>query len=114
MPLSRSTYDDMVATSLLNHVRNEFSGNRRSALIFFVLTCVREERNDRCDALSARNFAGMDHDAELHESCVHCTTASVDDIDIVLSHRFGDPDVRFADTTLSDFSLGKGQTNAAA
>lgn len=81
-----NAYYDMITTRPLYHVGDEFSGNRRSALILLVLSRVREKWYHSGDSFGARNFASMDHDAQLHEGCIYRSTPSSDDVDIVLPH----------------------------
>jgi hypothetical protein len=81
-----STYDNMITTCFLDHVCDQFGSDRRPAFVFFVLSGIGEERNDCCNSFGARNFTGMDHDAELHESGVHGATPSVDNVHIILPH----------------------------
>lgn len=54
----------------------------------------------------------MNHDTELHERSVDCTTAGVDDVYIILTHRLLDPYLGLANTAACDFCLGQGKTNA--
>lgn len=109
-----ATHDDMIASSFLNHVRHKFGGNGCAALVFLVLSSIWEERDDGRYPFGAGNFAGMDHNAELHKSRVDCTTSSVDDVDVVLANRLCNGDIGFTDATSSDFGLGESQTNAAS
>jgi hypothetical protein len=78
----------MVAARVLEHIGDKLCGNRCAALVFLVLAGVREKRDDCGDALGTGDLAGVDHDAELHEGRVDLTTASVDDVHIVLAHGF--------------------------
>jgi hypothetical protein len=47
------THNNVVASRLLKHIRDEFGGNRRSTFILFVLARVGEEGNDGGDSLFA-------------------------------------------------------------
>jgi hypothetical protein len=104
----------MIASSFLNHIRHKFGGDGCATLVFLVLSSIREERDDGCYPFGAGNFAGMDHDAELHKSGIDCTTSSVDNIDVVLANRLRNSDTGFTYATSCDFGLGEGQTNAAS
>jgi len=55
----------------------------------------------------------MYHDAKLHKSSVDLSTACVDDIDIILSHRLDNANACLADPTLGHFRFPKWQTEAA-
>jgi hypothetical protein len=103
----------MIASSFLNHIRHKFGGDGCATLVFLVLSSIREERDDGCYPFGAGNFAGMDHDAELHKSGIDCTTSSVDNIDVVLANRLRNSDTGFTYATSCDFGLGEGQTNAS-
>ena len=81
----------MVAARLLQHVRHELGGDGGPALVLLVLAGVGEERDDGRDALCARDLAGVDHDAELHERGVDVAIAGIDDVHIVFAHGFRDP-----------------------
>ena len=104
------THNNVVASRLLKHIRDEFGGNRRSAFILLVLARIWEERNDSGDSLCAGNLTGMDHDTEFHERCVDLATAGVDDIDIIFADRLCDANVRFANAGFRDRSSGNGYT----
>lgn len=104
----------MVTTRLLDHVGYEFSCDRRPALILLVLSGIREQWYNCGDSFGARNFASMNHDAQLHESRVDRTTSSVDDVHVVLSHRLCYADVGFTNTAAGYFCVGKRQTNAGS
>jgi len=69
-------------------------------LSFFVLACVREQWDDCSDPLRARDLASMDHNAEFHQGCINVPAPGVDDIYIVLAHRFCDADIGLANATL--------------
>ena len=90
----------MVTSRLLYHVRNQLCRDRRTTLVLFVLPCVREQWDDRGNSLRASNLAGVDHNAELHQGGVHCPASRVDDIHVILAHRFCNANVRFADAAL--------------
>ena len=92
----------MVASRLLEHVGDEFGGDRRSTLILLVLTRVGEEGDDGGNPLCAGDLTGMDHDAKLHERSVYLATASVDDIDVILPDGLCDTNVGFADAGFRD------------
>ena len=103
---NRTTHDDMVTARFLNHISNKFGSNRCPALVFFVLPGIGKQRNDSSDSLCARNLAGMNHDAELHKSCVDSTTTGVDDIHIILAHRLLNSNLGLANAASSDLCLG--------
>lgn len=96
------THHNVVASRLLEHVGDQFGGDRRPTLVFFVLARVREEGDDGGNPLRARNLAGVDHDAELHERRVDLATASVDDIHVILADRLCDAHVRLANAGFRD------------
>jgi len=83
----------MVTSCFLNHICHKLRSDRRPALVFFVLSRIREKWDDSCNSFCARNFASMDHDAELHERSINGTTSSVDDVYIKLPHGLCDGDI---------------------
>lgn len=91
------THDNMVAPGLLKHVGDEFGSDGCSTLVLLVLASVGKEGQDGCDPLRARDFAGVDHDAKLHERGVDLPAAGVDDVHVVFSHRLDDSDMALAD-----------------
>ena len=100
----------MVAAGLLQHVRDELRGDGSAALVLLVLTGVGEQGDDRGNALRARDLAGVDHNAHLHERGVHLPAARVDDVHIVFPHRLCDVDVALANAALRD--LGAAERDA--
>lgn len=62
--------DNMVAASSLEHVGHELGSDGRTALIFLILTSVREVGDDSGDAPGRSGLAGVDHDKKLHEAVV--------------------------------------------
>lgn len=109
----KHTYNDMITTRLLNHVRYQLRRDGRSTLVFLVLSGIWKERNNGRYSLRACNFACMYHDAKLHEGGVNLSTSCVDDIDILLSHRFDYANMSFTDSTLGHFCFSNRQTKAA-
>ena len=65
--------------------------------------CARQ-RQDRGDALGTRDFAGVDHDTDLHEGGVYLAAPRVDDVDVVLTDGLGDADMALPQTALGHFS----------
>jgi hypothetical protein len=55
----------------------------------------------------------MYHNAKLHEGRIDLSASCVDDIDIVLSHRFDYANIGLADSTLGHFCFPNGQTETA-
>jgi hypothetical protein len=110
--LPKHTYNDMIASRLLNHIRYQLRRDGRPALVFLILPGVREERDNRRDSLRARNFACMYHDAQLHKGRVDLSTTRIDDVDIVFSNRLDDADTSLADSTLGYFCFANGQAEA--
>jgi hypothetical protein len=108
-----STHNNMVAPSFLDHIRYQFCSDRCSTLVLLVLSRVWEQRNDCRNPLSARNLAGMDHNAQFHEGRIHGTASSIDNIDVEFSHRLCNSDIGLPDTTLCYFCLGKWNADAA-
>lgn len=108
-----STHDDMVAARLLEHVRDELRGDGCAALVLLVLARVREEREDGGDALRARDFAGMDHYADLHERGVDLAAPGVDDVHVVLAHGLDHADLGLPDPAFRDVRLAQGDTEPA-
>lgn len=96
----------MVTARFLDHVGDKFGSNGCPALVLFVLSGIREQRNDSGNSLCACDLAGMNHDTELHKSCIDSTTTSVDDVHIILAHGFLNSDLRLPNTTSCDLCLG--------
>jgi hypothetical protein len=94
------THDEVVTTRLLYHVRHQLCRDRRTTLVLFILACVREQWDDRRDSLGTGNLARVDHDAQFHQRSVHGPAARVDDVHVVLAHRFCNPNVRLANAAL--------------
>lgn len=90
------THDEMVASRFLNHVGHQFCRDWCPTLIFFVLSCVREQRDDGGNSPRACYLASVDHDAQFHQGRVHFPASRVDDIHVVLAHRLCDANVRLA------------------
>lgn len=95
----------MITTGFLNYISDKFSGNGRSALILLVLSRVGEKWNYSSDSFGARDFAGVDHDAQFHEGCIYRSAPSSDDVDIVLSYGFSNTYAGFANTAAGYFCL---------
>jgi hypothetical protein len=93
------THDEMVAPRLLQHVRHQFRRDRCTTLVLFVLSRVREQRNDSGNSLRARDLAGVDHDAQFHQGRIHFPASRVDDVHVVLAHRLSDANVRLPNAT---------------
>jgi hypothetical protein len=102
------TYHNVVAPRLLQHVGDQFGGDRRPTLIFLVLTRIGKERDDGGDPFRTGNLAGVDHDTELHESSVDLAAAGVDDINVILPDGLCDAHVRFPNTGFRDCGPGDG------
>ena len=100
----------MVASRLLKHIGDEFGGDRRPTLIFFVLARIGEEGDDGGNPLRTGNLTGVDHDTELHESGVDLAATSVDDVNVILADRLCDAYVGFTNTGFRDRGPGDGNT----
>ena len=103
----------MVTSRLLKHVGDQFGGNRRSTLILFVLTRIREEGDNGGDSFRARDLAGVNHDAKLHEGRVDLATAGVYDINVILTDRLCDANVRLSNPGFRDRGSGNGYAETA-
>jgi hypothetical protein len=101
------THDDMITSRLLQHVRDELRRDRRAALVLLVLAGVWKEGHDGGDALRARDFAGVHHNAELHERRVDLATSRVDDVHVVLAHGFDDAHMALAYPALLHFGAAE-------
>lgn len=104
------THDDVIAARLLDHVCNKLRRDWGAALVLLVLPRIWVQRNDGRDALRARNLAGVDHNAQLHERGVDLAATSVDDIDVVLADGLCDAHTGFADAALRDFCFAECET----
>jgi hypothetical protein len=60
----------MITSCYLEHIGHELGGDRRSGLVFLVLTSIGKVR-DHCGYPARRcRLAGIDHDQKLHESII--------------------------------------------
>lgn len=59
-------------------------------LVFLILPGVGETWDDSGDAGRGGNFAGVDHDEQLHEVVVDFAAAALDDVDILAADAFAD------------------------
>jgi hypothetical protein len=98
----------MIAACPLNHIGDQFSSDGCSALVLFVLSRVGEKGYHSSDSFGARNFAGMDHNAQFHEGGIYRSAPSSDNVDIILSDRLCDPNTGLADTATGNFCFRKG------
>lgn len=64
---TRRTHNDVVSATALNHVRDQLGRDGRPTLVLAVLPCIRKKRDYSRDAFGAGDFAGVNHDAELHK-----------------------------------------------
>lgn len=101
------TYNDVITTCFLYHIRYEFRRDWGAALVLLVLSCIREKRDDGRYPFSTCNLAGMDHDAKLHEGCVDCPAASIDNVHIILANALCDADACLANAALGHVSFCK-------
>lgn len=98
----KRTHHNVVASRLLEHVGDQFCGDRRPTLVLLVLARIGEEGDDGGNPLCAGDLTGMDHDAKLHERCVYLATTSVDDINVILADGLCDAHVGFTDAGFRD------------
>lgn len=59
-------------------------------LVLLVLSCVREAWNDSRDSGRRGNFAGVDHDEQLHEVVIHLPAAALDNVHILPADGLAD------------------------
>jgi hypothetical protein len=106
----------MVTPTLLDHIRHELGCNRRPALVLLVLPRIGEEGYHRGDPACARDLAGVDHDAELHErgvdGCLRGVAARVEDVHVVVPDGLGDPYIGLADLRTCDFGASEGDAES--
>lgn len=62
--------NDVVAAGSLQHVRDEFGGDGRAALVLLVLARIREVGDDGGDSSCGGGSTGMDHYEKLHKPIV--------------------------------------------
>lgn len=72
------------AISLLRHKRLD---KECIHLVFFVLTSVREDRNDSGDSGRRGDLAGVDHDEQLHDVVVDVSATALNDEHVLATHR---------------------------
>ena len=90
------TYNEVVTTTLLQHVRDQFCGDGRPGLVLFVHSRVGVAGDDSRDAAGRGTLAGGDEDEEFHEVVVHIAAARLDDEDVLVADALGDLDVDFS------------------
>ena len=95
-----ATYNEMVATRFLQHVRHQFCRDRCATLVLLVLSRIREQWDDSGDSLRAGDLASVDHDAQLHQGRVHSSAPRIDDVHVVLADGLYDTNVRLANAVL--------------
>lgn len=114
---TRRAHNDVVGATFLNHVRHQLGRDGSPTLVLAVLPCIRIERDYSRDALGAGDFAGVDHDAELHkrrvdrDGAISAGTTRVDDVDIGLANGFEDAERRFPRMVLGDLRLANCQAD---
>ena len=107
-----NTHNNMVATGFLEHIGYELRGNRCSALVLFVLPCIREEGKNGGDSFRTGDLACMYHNAQFHKSGVDLPAARVDNVHIVFSNRFDNADIAFANAAFVHFCFAEGDTQS--
>lgn len=94
--------NDMVTTSLSQHVGDKLSGDGSSGLVLLILSCIGEMRDDGCDSSGRGNLASMDHDTEFHQMSVHSPCTRIDNVYIAISHALHDSDFGLTRRWLAD------------
>ena len=87
---STSTHNNMVTSTLLQHICNKLGCDRRSTFVFLILASVREQWQNCRDSLCTCNLACVYHDAHFHQCIIDCSTTRIDDVDIALSDAVQD------------------------
>lgn len=62
----------------------------KTYFVFLVLASIGKTRNDRCDPAGRRDFAGIDHNQQLHQVIVHLTAAGLNNVDIFAADGLSD------------------------
>lgn len=104
------TYNNMVASGSLQHICYQLGGNWSTATFLFILSGVREQRYNGGDTFCTCDLASMNHNTELHQCGVHSATASVDNINIILSNGLGNANGGLANTIAGNFSSRQRKT----
>jgi hypothetical protein len=81
-------YNDMVASSGLEHIGDEFGSYWRAGFILLVLSRVRKTGDDGSDASRRGSSTGIYHYQQLHEMIVDIIRSSLQDENILISDRF--------------------------
>lgn len=63
--------NDVVAASGLEHVGHELGSNGSTALVFLILTGIREVGDDGGDTTSGGGLASVNHDQKFHKTIVN-------------------------------------------
>jgi len=85
--------DDVIAAGDGEHVGDELGGDRRTAHVLFIHTCVGIARDDGGDAACGGPFARGDEDEEFHEVVVDVATGGLEDKDVLIADRLENFDV---------------------
>jgi len=81
----------MITSRGLEHVCDEFGGYRCAGFIFFVLSSIRETRNDGSDSSSGCCPTGINHDEKFHQIVVDAVRSCLHDKHILIPDRFPFP-----------------------
>jgi hypothetical protein len=80
-------YDNMIAACSLEHVGDEFRGDRCAGFILLVLSGIRETRYDGSDSSGGCCATGINHDEKFHEVVVYTVCPRLDDEDVFIPDR---------------------------
>jgi len=78
----------MIAPRSLDHIGYEFGSDGCTRFIFFILSCVRETRNDSSDPSSGGRPTSIDHDEKFHQVVVDTVRTRLHNENILIPNRF--------------------------
>ena len=99
--------EDAVGAGELQHVGDEARRDRLARLRLPVLPRVREQRDDRGDALGRGELRGLDHEEQLHDVLVDGLASGLHDEDVGAADRLVVADVRLAVRERADLGLAE-------
>ena len=106
-PEWKSTESTRFAPGGLEHVGDEFGGDRLATGGLSVLSGVAVVRDDRGDALGRRALGGVDHDELFHHRVVDRRGVRLDDEDVRAADRLVEAAVDLAVGELAQVGLGQ-------
>jgi len=88
-------YDDMVASRGLQHISDEFRSDGSPRLVLFILSSVREARNDGRNPSCGSGTTRINHDEQFHEGVVDVIGPRLNNKDVLVPNRLSCRQSRF-------------------